>query len=123
MRFAVGFCILAFSPVIFAGEPRIHRDLAYFEPKEQHRTLDVYTSAQSKNQPIAFWIHGGGWREFSGTAPGFYGANLARAQDVVVITVNDRLNAFGYLRIHPLSTADISRVPASTASTLPAIHQ
>jgi len=62
MRFAVGFCILAFSPVIFAGEPRIHRDLAYFEPKEQRRTLDVYTTTESKNQPIVFWIHGGGWQ-------------------------------------------------------------
>ena len=62
MRFALGFCILAFLPVIFAGEPRIHRDLAYFEPKEQRRTLDVYTSTQSKNQPIVFWIHGGGWQ-------------------------------------------------------------
>ena len=62
MRFAVGFCILAFSPVTFAGEPRIHRDVAYFEPKEQRRTLDVYTTTDSKNQPIVFWIHGGGWQ-------------------------------------------------------------
>jgi carboxylesterase type B len=43
------------------------------------------------------WIHGGGWREFAGTAPGFDGTNLARAQDVVVVTVNLRLSAFGYL--------------------------
>ena len=62
MRFAVGFCILAFSPAIFAGEPRIHRDLAYFEPKEQRRTLDVYTTTESKNRPVVFWIHGGGWQ-------------------------------------------------------------
>jgi para-nitrobenzyl esterase len=46
-----------------------------------------------------FWIHGGGWREFSGTAPGFDGSNLAASQDVVVITVNHRLNAFGFLRL------------------------
>ena len=56
MRFALSFSMLAFSPVIFAGEPRIHRDLAYFEPKEQRRTLDVYTTTESKNQPIVFWI-------------------------------------------------------------------
>jgi acetyl esterase/lipase len=62
MRFVVSFSALVLSSVTFAAEPRIHRDLAYFEPKEQHRTLDVYTSTENKNQPIAFWIHGGGWQ-------------------------------------------------------------
>jgi arylformamidase len=62
MRFVISFSILVLSSVIFAAEPRIHRDLAYSEPKEHRRTLDVYTSTQSKNQPIAFWIHGGGWQ-------------------------------------------------------------
>ena len=45
------------------------------------------------------WIHGGGWREFSGTAPGFNGTTLVRAQDVVVVTINHRLNGFGFLRL------------------------
>jgi hypothetical protein len=56
MRSAVGFCILAFSPGTFAGEPRIHRDLAYFQQQEQRRTLDVYITSESKSQPIIFWI-------------------------------------------------------------------
>ena len=46
-----------------------------------------------------FWIYGGSFREFSGTAPGFDGTNLARAQDVVVITINHRLSGFGYLAL------------------------
>ena len=46
-----------------------------------------------------FWIHGGGWREYSGTAPGFNGTHLAREQDVVVVTINHRLSAFGYLML------------------------
>src|SRR5215831_14768815 len=62
MRFVVSLFILVLSSFVFAAEPRIHRDLPYFQPKERHRTLDVYTSTQSKNQPIAFWIHGGGWQ-------------------------------------------------------------
>jgi para-nitrobenzyl esterase len=52
-----------------------------------------------ERRPVMVWIHGGGWREFSGTAPGFDGTNLARAQDVVVVTVNHRLNGFGFLRL------------------------
>ena len=62
MRFVASFSILVLSSVIFVADPRIHRDLAYFEPKEQRRTLDVYTTTESKNQPIVFWIHGGGWQ-------------------------------------------------------------
>lgn len=62
MRFVISFPILVLASMIFAAEPRIHRDLAYSEPKEQRRTLDVYNLTESKNQPIIFWIHGGGWQ-------------------------------------------------------------
>ena len=62
--------------------------------------LNLFTPAlDARKRPVLFWIHGGGWREFSGTAPGFNGTNLARAQDVVVITLNHRLNGFGFLRL------------------------
>jgi para-nitrobenzyl esterase len=62
--------------------------------------LNVFTpGVGNARRPVMFWIHGGGWREFSGTAPGFDGTQLARAQDIVVVTVNHRLNAFGYLRL------------------------
>ena len=63
--------------------------------------LNVFTPDLSgARRPVLFWIHGGGWREFSGTAPGFDGTNLARAEDVVVITVNHRLSVFGYLQLN-----------------------
>ena len=62
--------------------------------------LNVFTPELGQGKrPVLFWIHGGGWREFSGTAPGFYGANLASTQDVVVVTINHRLNGFGYLSL------------------------
>jgi para-nitrobenzyl esterase len=59
--------------------------------------LNLFTPSLHGRRPIMFWIHGGGWREGSGTAPGFDGSNLAASQDVVVVTVNHRLNAFGFL--------------------------
>jgi para-nitrobenzyl esterase len=63
--------------------------------------LNVYTPGlDSEKRPVLFWIHGGGWREFSGTAPGFDGTNFARAEDVVVVSINHRLNGFGFLRLH-----------------------
>jgi para-nitrobenzyl esterase len=51
----------------------------------------------SGKRPVMVWLHGGGWWGCAGTAPGFDGTNLARNGDVVVVTVNHRLNAFGYL--------------------------
>ena len=60
--------------------------------------LNVFTpGVDHGKRPVMFWIHGGGWRNYSGTAPGFNGTNLARDQDVVVVTINHRLNAFGCL--------------------------
>jgi para-nitrobenzyl esterase len=48
-------------------------------------------------RPVMVWLHGGAWSNCAGTAPGFDGTNLARNGDVVVVTVNHRLNVFGYL--------------------------
>jgi para-nitrobenzyl esterase len=54
------------------------------------------------------WLHGGGFANGSGGAAMYDGAALARRGDVVTVTVNHRLNLFGYLHLgdlggHPLS--------------------
>ena len=62
--------------------------------------LNVFTPGVGRGRrPVMVWLHGGGWASCSGTAPGFDGTNLARGGDVVVVTINHRLNAFGYLNI------------------------
>jgi para-nitrobenzyl esterase len=43
------------------------------------------------------WFHGGGYWYGSAGAPLYDGGNLARSGDVVVVGVNHRLNAFGYM--------------------------
>ncbi len=60
--------------------------------------LNVYTPAvnDSGNRPVMVWMHGGGYFTGSGGATGLDGSNLARHGDVVVVTLNHRLNAFGY---------------------------
>jgi para-nitrobenzyl esterase len=50
-------------------------------------------------RPVMVWLHGGAWSNCAGTAPGFDGTRLARDGDVVVVTINHRLNVFGYLAI------------------------
>lgn len=62
--------------------------------------LNVFTPGrEGAKRPVMVWVHGGGWRECAGTAPGFDGTELARRQDVVVVTLNHRLTAFGYLQL------------------------
>jgi para-nitrobenzyl esterase len=45
------------------------------------------------------WLHGGGFANGSGGASMYDGAALARKGDVVTVTVNHRLNVFGYLHL------------------------
>jgi len=50
-----------------------------------------------KPRPVIVYIHGGAYSSGSGSSPLYDGANLCRRGDVVVVTVNHRLNLFGYL--------------------------
>jgi para-nitrobenzyl esterase len=60
--------------------------------------LNVWTPATgSGKRPVMLWLHGGGFSAGSANWPLYNGANLATKHDVVVVTVNHRLNVFGYL--------------------------
>jgi para-nitrobenzyl esterase len=61
--------------------------------------LNVWTPALRDNgrRPVMVWLHGGGFGTGSGGGGGTDGANLARNYDVVVVSLNHRLNIFGYL--------------------------
>ena len=68
--------------------------------------LNIWTPGLSDGgkRPIMFYIHGGAYSNGSGSSPLYDGSRLATKGDVVVITVNHRLNAFGYLyldRLYP----------------------
>lgn len=66
--------------------------------------LNVWTPGLNDGgkRPIMFYIHGGAYSNGSGAAARYDGTNLAVKGDVVVITVNHRLNAFGYLYLDRL---------------------
>jgi para-nitrobenzyl esterase len=61
------------------------------------------------------WLHGGGWSNCAGSAPGFDGSALAAHGEVVVVTVNHRLDVFGYL---DLSGSDERFADAGNAGVL-----
>lgn len=61
--------------------------------------VNVFTPAlrDKKKRPVMFYIHGGAYSGGSGSSPLYDGVRLCRRGDVVVVSVNHRLNAFGYL--------------------------
>ena len=71
--------------------------------------LNVYRPAKpaSDDLPVMVWIHGGGYTTGSGSQALYDGANLAR-KGVVVVTINYRLGAFGFLA-HPALTSESQR--------------
>ncbi len=63
-------------------------------------TLNVTTPAtDAARRPVMFWIHGGAFVNGAGSSPIYDGVKFAEHGDVVVVTVNYRLGAFGFLHL------------------------
>src|SRR5579871_1965599 len=77
------------------------------QPGEDCLRINIWTPAanSSRKRPVLFWIHGGGYSAGSGQELKSYdGENLARRGDVVVVSVNHRLNSLGYLNLAEYGT-------------------
>jgi para-nitrobenzyl esterase len=59
--------------------------------------LNVYTPSTDGKKPVLFWIHGGGFTLGSASSELYDGGPLCERGDVVVVTINYRLGALGYL--------------------------
>ncbi len=61
--------------------------------------LNVWTNGFGRNdkRPVMVWLHGGGFTSGNGSYSIYDGTNLAKKRDVVAVTVNHRLNSFGFL--------------------------
>lgn len=67
--------------------------------------LNVWSNGinDGKKRPVWVWIHGGGFSAGSANQlPFFDGRSLAKKGDIVVVTVNHRLNTLGYLDLRGL---------------------
>ena len=65
--------------------------------------LNVWTPDPRARRPVMVYIHGGAYSNGSAVDPQTHGHALAAAGDVVMVTVNHRLNALGYLYLARLS--------------------
>jgi acetylcholinesterase/carboxylesterase 2 len=61
--------------------------------------LDIYTprgASSTSPKAVFLWIHGGNLNTGGGSLPYFDGSSLAVNGDIIVITINYRLNMFGF---------------------------
>lgn len=94
---------LAYGP----ASPQLKTD----EPtSEDCLFLNIWTPgvADGKKRPVMFYVHGGAHANGSGSSPLYDGTWLAKTYDVVVVTVNHRLNCFGYAYLARLGGAELA---------------
>ena len=75
-----------------------HHDWGY--TSEDCLRLNIWTPGinDGKKRPVMFWIHGGGYTAGSSQElPSYDGEAISRKGDVVLISVNHRLNILGFL--------------------------
>ena len=80
------------------SEFAFHHDWGY--TNEDCLRLNIWTSGinDGKKRPVMFWIHGGGFTAGSSQElPSYDGENLSKKGDVVVVSINHRLNILGFL--------------------------
>jgi para-nitrobenzyl esterase len=68
-------------------------------PSEDCLFLNVYVPATAKNAdrlPVMFWIHGGGYAAGAASEPRYTNSVLP-TMGVILVTINYRLNVFGFL--------------------------
>jgi para-nitrobenzyl esterase len=97
---------IAYGPSAPQREPGTRRDASAIAVAaaglpaegEDCLVLNIWTPAvgDGRKRPVMFWCHGGGFVTGSGSSPVTEGANVARRGDVVVVTINHRLNVLGF---------------------------
>jgi para-nitrobenzyl esterase len=98
------------GPIAPQGRSRLAGIMGDFtaEQSEDCLTLTVWTpAADTARRPVLVFIHGGGFSSGAGSLPWYSGRTLSSANDIVVVTVNYRLGALGYLYLPGVSPGNL----------------
>ncbi|XP_051780779.1 crystal protein-like [Erpetoichthys calabaricus] len=93
--------------LVFACPKQISEDCLYlnvFVPL----TASLTPAPKYSSLPVMVWIHGGNFRDGTGSALLYDGCFLANSTNTVVVTINYRLGALGFLVTGMNSSKDIS---------------
>ena len=88
------------------------------ERSEDCLVLNVFTPGlkDGRKRPVMVWLHGGGFSSGSGSGRILDGTSLAGTHDAVVVTLNHRLNVFGYTYLGDAMGSDFA--PSSSVGLL-----
>ncbi|KAG7096399.1 hypothetical protein E1B28_003842 [Marasmius oreades] len=78
----------------------ISEDCLYLNVYTPHIPSESRNEESPKLKPVLFWIHGGGNTYGLGSDLTFDGGPLASRTDTVVVTINYRLDVFGFLALN-----------------------
>lgn len=72
--------------------------------------LNVWTAGlrDGRKRPVMVYIHGGAYSSSSSNGPVYDGIRLVKRGDVVLVTMNHRLNLFGYMYLAKLGGAEFA---------------
>ena len=113
-------------PVLNTSQPAMEVLMTHrFWPENENcQYLNIWTKSIDTNakKPVIFWMHGGGYSAGSSIEQAPYdGHNLAFKEDVVVVTVNHRLNVFGFLDVSDYGDKYANSVNAGMADLVEAL--
>jgi para-nitrobenzyl esterase len=82
--------------------------IRYLPQSENCLVLNVWTPAVGDNsqRPVLVWLHGRGWYAGAGSETMYDGLAMASRSNVVVVTINHRLNLFGFLHLEEIAGKD-----------------
>ena len=90
------------SPLLHPEQPGGNGEMMvphmYWPEKEDCQNLNIWTPSirDGRKRPVMVWLHGGGFSTGSANEEGYDGQALSSSGDVVIVSVNHRLNVFGY---------------------------
>ncbi|MHA1914742.1 MAG: carboxylesterase/lipase family protein [Promethearchaeota archaeon] len=100
-----------YGPCAYQGFTNLEEWFGKLEHEsEDCLNLNIWTpAADGKKRPVMVWIHGGAFITGSGCHEFYDGSALTKRGNVVIVTINYRLGALGYLYI-PGATANVGQL-------------
>ncbi|HUC49951.1 MAG TPA: carboxylesterase/lipase family protein [Xanthobacteraceae bacterium] len=98
------------GPIAPQGRSRLAHVMGDFErpQSEDCLTLTVWTPAvDAGKRPVLVWIHGGAFSSGAGSLPWYSGEQFAAQDDIVVVSINYRLGALGFLCLPGVSEGNL----------------
>ena len=99
--------------------------LRFWPENENCQFLNIWTchADTEHRRPVMVWLHGGGYGAGSAMEHMYYdGLSLCRGNDVVVVSINHRLNILGYLDLSPFSEKYYNSGNAGNADIVAALQ-